>query len=356
LNRATVSRLAAPLIQILNQLLRPAGVQIVTSSAVAALGASTELPETQVMSEAPDEARAYLRATNPRLIELRQRYAGHPASARSHWTPDLVSQQVDLSRFRADSPYVWSERDAYVSIDGTKTRVATRAVNSVLSAYYVREHDRADVLGKAGDDGLFGNRLVAVDEQLAVSRDLLDSALEINFLDRHLGISKQERLTVLDIGAGYGRLAHRMAQTFPRVRTLCTDGIPESTFLAEYYLRFRGVEGSASVLPLDEVDSLSPGDVDLAVNIHSWSECPIDVIEWWLAFLAQRRVPNLFIVPNEGEQLLSLELDGARHDFAPLLERNRYRRMALEPKYGATSVQRLGAYPAHYHLFALDLR
>jgi SAM-dependent methyltransferase len=356
LNRATASRLAGPLIQVLNRLLRAAGIQIVTSSALAAIKASTELPERHVGAQASQESRAYLRVTNPRLVELRQRYAGHPAAARSHWTPDLISRQVDLSRFRADSPYVWSERDAYVSLDGTKTRVATRAVNSVLSAYYVREHDHADVLGKAGDDGLFGNRLVAVDERLAVSRDLLDSALEINFLDRHLGISAREQLTVLDVGAGYGRFAHRMAQTFPNVRTLCTDGIPESTFLAEYYLRFRGVEANASVLPLDELDSLAPGAVGLAVNIHSWSECPIDVIEWWVAFLSKRRVPNLFIVPNDGERLLSLESDGARQDFAPLLQRHGYQRVALEPKYGATSVQQLGAYPAHYHLFALDLQ
>jgi 2-polyprenyl-3-methyl-5-hydroxy-6-metoxy-1,4-benzoquinol methylase len=49
-----------------------------------------------------------------------------------------------------------------------------------------------------------------------VSRDLLDSIIEINFLDRHLGFSSRRAVNVLDIGAGYGRLAHRMATAFPK--------------------------------------------------------------------------------------------------------------------------------------------
>ena len=35
---------------------------------------------------------------------------------------------------------------------------------------------------------------------------------------------------------------------------LCTDAVPVSTFLSEYYLRFRGLQDRATVVPLDEIE------------------------------------------------------------------------------------------------------
>jgi len=345
---------ATRLFSLANRLLRAMRVQLVSTSELAALQASSELPEPAEPADLPAEVAAELQPDNPRLSELRRRYAGHPAAAGSRWTSEFVGRQIDLSRFRSDSPYVWSERDAYVRREGVKTRVATRAVNYVLSGYYAREQDDAGILQRITDDGLFGNRRVAVDRDLTVSRDLLDSVLELNFLERHLGISQRATLTVLDIGAGYGRFAHRLAEAFPHARAVCTDGVPESSFLCEYYLRFRGVDDRAQVVPLDELASrVAPGEVDLAVNIHSWSECPLAVIRWWLGFLADRRVRHLMVVPNDGEQLLSLEHGGDQLDFAPALEQCGYRPLLREPKFGDTSCQRLGVYPTYYHLFEL---
>jgi hypothetical protein len=347
-----VVTLRGRVLSLVNRLLAPAGVQLISRSELGAIRAATELPEQASGSnEAAAEADRYLVPDNARLIELRQRYAGHPASSRSRWTQEFVERQIDLRRFRDDNAFVWSRRDAYV-YDGTrKARRATRAINYVLSAYYVRTVDGLGVLERCIEDGSFGNRLVPVDAQLTASRDLLDSALELNFLERHLQVSGRPSFQILDIGGGYGRLAHRASETLPNARVLCTDAVPDATFIAEYYLRFRDAHEHATALPLDELESISAGQVDLATNVHSWSECPLRAISWWVDLLADRQVPWLMIVPNDGPHLLSLEEDGQRLDFAPLLSERGYTLAAREPKFGETSCQRFGVYPTDYHLF-----
>ena len=95
----------------------------------------------------------------------------------------------------------------------------------------VRARIRLSELGdKLVEDDYFGNITFDIDGKL-VSRDLLDSLVEIYFLDRHLGLaSAAPGLTVLDIGAGYGRLAHRILSALPSAtRYLCSDAIAEST-------------------------------------------------------------------------------------------------------------------------------
>lgn len=351
MTKATISRMVLRVISVVNRLLAPVGLALVYRSELSAAEASSELPAAAPRAAIPPDARAYLVATNPRLAELRRRYAGHPATAASRWAPEFVGKHVNMSSFRGDNPYVWSSRDAYVNVDGRKLRFATRGINYVLSAYYVREHDQVGVLRNSKEDGLFGAPLYVVDEDLTVSRDLLDSTLELNFLERHLGLSTRPRLRILDVGAGYGRFAHRLVETFPNCRVSCTDAVAESTFLSEFYLRFRGVDDRALVVPLDELESLTSGEMDLAVAIHSWSECPAQVVSWWLDRIRELRIPHVMVVPNDGELLLSLEPNGERHDFAPLLAERGYVRVALEPKYGSSSCQRLGVYPTHYHLF-----
>src|SRR5262249_4135162 len=156
---------------------------------------------------------------------------------------------------------------------------------------------------------------------------------ELLFLERTLALSSRERFSVLDIGAGYGRLAHRAVSAFSQLDDYCcVDAVPESTFLCEYYLRQRELSPRARVLSLDRVTAeLSPGSFDVAVNIPSFPECPYAAVEWWVELLRRLEVPYLFIVPNEPDQLLTLEPGGARRDFRPLIEEAGYRLAASEP-------------------------
>ena len=165
-----------------------------------------------------------------------------------------------------------------------------------------------------------------------ISGDVLESVNELLFLQRQLDVLRTRDLRVLDIGAGYGRLAHRMTQAHDSLADYCcVDAIAESTFLCEYYLRFRGISPPARVVPLDQLGRLEAGKFDLAVNIHSFSEMPLAAIEWWLSQLAGLRVPHLFVVRNGAEGMFSTEPDGTRRDLMPLFADAGYRLAAREP-------------------------
>ncbi len=327
----------------LNSLLSLIDLSIVRKSVL--YGWQTGEVETKQDVLLPDGAETYLTATNPRLQELRQRYATFQAQASMAivWTDEYV-QSYGLQSFRGDNCYVWQTRDPNCA-----------EINYCLTAYYVKTIDSLGVLEKNSEDGLFGVHTYTVDLRV-FSRDLLDSTVELNFLEKHLQLSHIDDLTILDIGAGYGRLAYRTANTFPNVsRYLCTDAVPESTFLSEYHLKFRGLEDKVTVVPLDEIEKkLQEQKIDLAVNIHSFSECSLEAIEWWLSLLAAEKVKNLFIVPNasdHGGDKLALN---SGEDFSILVEKYGYRLQVKAPKYEDPMVQKYGVSPTYYYLFELE--
>ncbi|MBS1249622.1 MAG: hypothetical protein MAG431_01202 [Chloroflexi bacterium] len=288
----------------------------------------------------PPGAAEALRYQNPTLVEYCQRYAAFDERVTTplKWTQDLVSDR-DLQTFRGHNAYVYQT--------GSLTR---NIVAYTLAAYYIKANDPFglwDTLQEKGDFGVLAHK---VDGKL-ISRDLLDSILEINFLESLLKLSSWENLSVLDIGAGYGRLAHRMVAAYDNLgQYLCTDAFPVSTFLCDYYLRYKGIGEKAKSIPLDEIEKrLEKTTINLAVNVHSFSECQWSAIDWWMSLLQKNRVKYLMIVPNTGEQLLTFD----RKDFLPLVEEKGYRRIALAPKYNDPAVQKYGANPDHYHLFQL---
>jgi hypothetical protein len=289
----------------------------------------------------PPDADVKLSDSSARLLALRKAYAssGLPVTVPSVWNDHLIGSQVDLRYFRGENPYVWTYRDPW------KYREWPRSVELkyFIFAEYVRSRDSRNLLEHLGEDGAFGCWTFDYLGYPPVSRDLLDSVNEILFLDRHLGILDKPRLRVLDIGAGYGRTAHRMIRAASDVDDYCcVDAIPESTLICEYYLHHRGCMPPARVVPLHELDgALQPGHFDLAVNIHSFSECTYDAISWWLDWLERLRVPNLLIVPNDRDELLAFESDGTRRDFRPLIEAAGYQLSVCEPVLADAAMQEL---------------
>ena len=263
----------------------------------------------------PPGAAEALRDDHPRLAELRAAYAGHPAAAGSRWTPERVAAFLDLRYFRGETLITWHYREG------------RRATERRYRAYadHVAARDPHDRLATLGEDGAFGCWTYAFPGQPRVSRDLLDSVLELAFIERALGRPRR----VLDIGAGYGRLAHRMTRAWEMDEYACLDAVPESTFVCEYYLRHRGVAPPARVVALPDAESL--GGFDLALNVHSFSEMPSASVAWWLGLLREREVPRLLVVPNDGAELLSLEPDGTRRDLTPLVDAHGYALEAREP-------------------------
>jgi SAM-dependent methyltransferase len=267
-----------------------------------------------------------------------------PALAASRWSEDAVRTFLDLHHFRGETLITWHYREL--------PRIT--ALKFFVFASYIRERDAGGLLDRVTEDGAFGCWTFSYPGHGAYSRDLLESVNELAFLDSRLGVSARPGLRVLDIGAGYGRLAHRFASAFPDAGDYCcVDAIPESTFLSEYYLRFREVAPPARVVALDRIDEeLAPGDFDLAVNVHAFSECPYDAIAWWVEQLARLKVPRLLVVPNEPTELLSLEADGTRRDFAPLLAGAGYELEHREPVIADPAVRELLRLDDHFHLFA----
>ena len=164
---------------------------------------------------------------------------------------------------------------------------------------YVRSVGRYDRIKYMGEDGAFGCVTSRVDG-MTVSRDLLDSIAEISWLES-IGIHPHV-ISVLDIGAGYGRFAHRLVQAWHYVHVVCTDAIPESIAACKRYLWWRtGKERRDPwyIVAKPEELQLVPVDYDLAVNIHSWSECTLEEVRGWLDVLDRHKVPRLFHIPHD---------------------------------------------------------
>jgi SAM-dependent methyltransferase len=294
----------------------------------------------------PDGVQRELSSASPRLRELRDAYASLelPVLSSSRWNSSAVESFLDLRWFRGETLITWHYREL--------PRVT--ALKYFVYMGYVRERDRLGLLEQLEEDGAFGCWTFSYPGHPRVSRDLLDSINEISFLERELQVSSRARLSVLDIGAGYGRLAHRMCGAYPQLADYCcVDAVPESTFLSEYYLRQRRCTPPARVVPLHEVDGLQAGSFDLAVNVHSFSECTLAAVGWWIDLLARLGVPRLLIVPNEPDQLLTLEPDGARRDFLPVLEQAGYRLTLSEDVIADPAVRELVRLHDRFHLFEL---
>lgn len=255
----------------------------------------------------PAGAAAVLRPDNPKLVALQRTYEAmnSPATSHTQWNRRFLKRNLSLAWFRGDNAYVWQFR---------QLRTAAEA-RMYLALLDVESRDKLGLLDVFREDGLFGAWTFSYGKRSPISRDLLDSVNEINYLDEHMGLSAIENLRVLDIGAGYGRLAHRMSAALPNLITYdCIDGVAVSTFLCDYYARFRALPQSVRVIPVTEHDRLADS-YDLAVNIHSFAECSLETIRWWLDRIAERRIEWLLIVPNRPPELLSTELDGSQKEF-----------------------------------------
>lgn len=296
-------------------------------------------------SPLPEGARETLRHDNPRLQQLRDNYRALdlPVSRHTLWDEKRLARELTLPWFRGDNAYVWQLRQLRSDI----------RLKQYLALRYVEKRDALGLLDKLHEDGAFGCWVFRYGAREPVSRDLLESINEINFLHRHLGIADQADLHVLDIGAGYGRLAHRMCEALPNlVRYDCVDAVPESTFLCEYYLRQRRVDDRARAVPLHQPKRLArPGAYHLAVNIHSFSECTREAVRWWLDHVRELEVPYLLIVPNHPEELLSSEPDGTHLDFAPDLAACGYELIHKAPVYDDDEIRELIGVHDHFFIY-----
>ena len=172
-----------------------------------------------------------------------------------------------------------------------------------------------DPYGKVRDEE-FGALVRTTKAMGRITRMWIDSNIEIDFVTRHVGCD----FRMLDIGAGYGRLAVPMS-TFAKAY-YCVDPVPISVEICTgYCARFAP---DVQVLPVAELLSEAPTmKIDMAINIHSWNECSIAQIRRWLSVLDELRVPLLFTVSNgqiSGGRSAYSSWGGRGESWRPLLE------------------------------------
>lgn len=335
-------RATASLQRLARERLRRAGVDITRVSPVRYLS--------WAMDTAPSEP-----PSPERLQGLRDRYreADPAVIARSYWDEQFVADRALVldDRFRDESLYVWQ----YIRGESSaRLREAEYRYFAYLT--YLEGRDHRGLLPQLVEDGAFGAPIFDFPGRPPVSRDLLDSVNELLYLDRKLDIVDRSELRVLDIGAGYGRLAHRMAQLVPGLADYaCVDAIPESTYACERYLRHRGVAPPCRVIELpDFPEQVGAGGFDLAVNIHSFSEMPAAAIEYWVTHIAEAGIPNLLVIPNAPTTVESVEADGRRIDMAPALAEAGYQLVDVEPIIDDEADRTIVGVHDHFHLFRLD--
>lgn len=262
------------------------------------------------------------------------RGASHRAE---QWNESFIRDQLDFARFRDHSIYV---------------RQGAPEWQYRLSWRYIDEHDHLDLRHTLVDDDAFGATAWEIEGRL-MTRDLIDSILELNFLEQALPGVASSGPSIIDIGAGYGRFAHRCRAAFTGSRLTLCDAVPISALLAEFYLAYRQVDG-VTVVDLDEVELLRADcRFDLAVSMHTFNEMPVSAISWWLQLLAALDVPYLFFVPNNVQGTRSRERDGRQLPFDRLLVDNGYALVHARDKYWEDPVaQRDGLYPGTHLLYA----
>jgi len=240
-------------------------------------------------------------------------------------------RKLDMTKFRGDNVYVW------------QTRIY-KDINYFVSYIYALKVDKLGLHTKFSESGSFGAETFTFQDKL-VSRDLIDSIIELNYLEEKLQLSNIKNLHILDIGAGYGRLAKRIQEGFKNIRVSCIDAIPVSTCLSKFYLNEFIQNGSVTVHQLDTVEAIPRGTIKLAVNIHSFSEMTINSVQYWVDVLVAKEVEFVFVVPNGPGLTLN---DGS--DFGVLFEKARYRIIEKDSKYADADFARFGIYPSNYFL------
>jgi hypothetical protein len=196
---------------------------------------------------------------------------------------NYINLSFDIKNFRQDNAYLWQIRMG-------------DNINIYLNYYNkLKKIDTLGLFNKTIEDGSYGCITWNINNIL-ISRDLLDSIIEIYYLKKHF--KDLEKLTLLEIGGGYGRLCKRYNDCFPGSNFYITDGIPQSTYLSDIYLTKYGYQNNNIEL-FNIENKLQNTKIDIVINIHSFPEQNIKDVEWWVSIISKYNIKYLFYVPND---------------------------------------------------------
>jgi putative sugar O-methyltransferase len=148
------------------------------------------------------------------------------------------------------------------------------------------------------EEPTLGNPILVRHGRRSITQDLANSALELDAIEDALTHSLTAGETVMELGAGYGRLAWMALASTPGLRYILVD-IPPALAIAEEYLtslfperrafRFRHFDRYEDVLAElrdaevvfltpNQLEAIPPQDADVFINISSFHEMRPDQV------------------------------------------------------------------------------
>jgi hypothetical protein len=236
---------------------------------------------------AEHELDQFMRLYGSLLAKFEKEYSAEPVDL-SFWKDWLNPR--DAMRYRGE---------VFVS-QATAWDPGNFGMQALRDAYYLEylyasSVDHLGALRLFEDDGAFEALRFNL-EGTIVSRDILDSVLELNFIAKHCGMRRKDSFVLIDVGAGYGRLVSRALSLFQNGEAYALDAVPFSSFTCEHYLTFRGLSDRAKIGNIANLRDVRGPAQRVAVNIHSWSEAPMRSIERWLDALLGAKIQWLLLV------------------------------------------------------------
>jgi putative sugar O-methyltransferase len=145
---------------------------------------------------------------------------------------------------------------------------------------YARRHDPLAITQL--DEPRLGDPLPVRWRGRLISQDLANSALEAAAMARALG--GDQPASILEIGAGYGRMGHALLSIFPSASYTVVD-IEPARSISEWYLTRLFPERALRFLTPEEAEALPTGSASLALSISTLQEMTPAQVEAYLGLL-----------------------------------------------------------------------
>jgi putative sugar O-methyltransferase len=216
------------------------------------------------------------------------------STLRSRFTLTVLAALIRRGVIPRHTRVDWSDADGIIWPDeepNTRWRLRAYAFYCGLLWQYAVRHDRLGAM-RALEPSLgrpmpiyFGGRLI--------SQDIAMASLDLNRMADEMPLMAKTR--VLEIGAGYGRLAYLLRSLVPNVQYSIVDISPALAISQGYLTSIFGEASGMRFLLPHQLDEIPDNYFDLALNVSSFDEMPPAVSIGYLKTIGRVCRGHLFL-------------------------------------------------------------